>query len=63
LELKQFFAFCLQDILDSIERHGFEVFEKDDAILFEKALMSLCQFAIGGQRREVIIAMDLDVSD
>jgi hypothetical protein len=38
-------------------------FDKSDAIKFEEALLTLCLFCIGGQRREFIINITLDVSD
>jgi hypothetical protein len=37
-------------------------FEKSDAIAFEEALITLCLFCIGGQRREFIVNITLQVS-
>jgi len=38
-----------------------EDFTKSDALLFEKALLTLCLFCIGGQRREFVVNMTLQV--
>jgi hypothetical protein len=38
-----------------------DTFDKQDAATFQDALMVLCQFCIGGQRREFIVAFDLQV--
>ena len=37
-------------------------FGKSDAINFEEALITLCLFCIGGQRREFIVNITLQVS-
>jgi hypothetical protein len=37
-------------------------FTKSDAITFEEALITLCLFCIGGQRREFIVNITLQVN-
>jgi len=49
----------LKDIINTYQNT--EVFY-DDAIIFEMALITLCLFCIGGQRREYIVGMHLKVS-
>ena len=38
------------------------IFEIKDAIKFEEALITLCLFCIGGQRREFVVNITLQVS-
>ena len=39
-----------------------EDFTKNNAILFEETLLTLCLFCIGAQRREFVVNMTLSVS-
>jgi hypothetical protein len=61
IELQSLFVFCLQKIEELITCNG-KKFTKSQAIIFQDTLMVLCQFCIGGQRREFIVAFDMNVS-
>jgi hypothetical protein len=51
LEVTELFAKTLNQIHQFMENFDEDEFDKIDAILFEKCLMTLCYFCIGGQRR------------
>jgi hypothetical protein len=58
--LTQLFAKTL-DLIHGMMQNFDEDFTKSDALLFEKALLTLCLFCIGGQRREFVVNMTLQV--
>ncbi len=60
--MQKLFVSTLQLLKDLMEDYDDFKFEKEDAITFEKALMTLCLFCIGGQRREFIVNMTLTVN-
>jgi hypothetical protein len=60
-ELQQLFVSTLQLLKDSMEENV-DCFTKSDAIAFEEALITLCLFCIGGQRREFIVNITLQVN-
>jgi hypothetical protein len=60
--LKQLFVATLQLLKDFMDEYSDSIISKIDAIKFEKALMTLCLFCIGGQRREFVVNITLDVS-
>jgi hypothetical protein len=59
--LKELFSTLLKTIKELMETYGQLKFEFDDAKSFELALLTLCLFCIGGQRREYIVGMYLKV--
>jgi hypothetical protein len=61
LEVTELFAKTLNQIHQFMENFDEDEFDKIDAILFEKCLMTLCHFCIGGQRREFIVNFTLEV--
>jgi hypothetical protein len=59
--LQQLFVETLQLLKNSMEENN-DHFTKSDAITFEEALITLCLFCIGGQRREFIVNITLQVN-
>ena len=64
--MQKLFANSLKTLKDLMEKFDDENysegdFSKKDAILFEQALITLCLFTIGGQRREIVVNITLNV--
>ena len=60
--MKELFAKSLNIIHQFIENFDEFDFFRKDAIEFESALITLCFFCIGGQKREFIANFTLNVS-
>jgi hypothetical protein len=51
----------LQDLIEE-NKENLNDSNKSNAVKFEEALITLCLFSIGGQRREFIVNMTLKVN-
>ncbi len=60
--MSQLFAKSLNTIHEMMRDFVEDDFTKTDAISFEEALLTLCLFCIGAQRREFVVNMTLSVS-
>ena len=60
--MTELFAKSLDKIHFLMENFDEEDFSTATAILFEKCLVTLCYFCIGGQRREFVVNFTLEVN-
>ena len=57
------FAKSLNTIHEMMKNFDENNFTKNNAIIFEETLLTLCLFCIGAQRREFVVNMTLSVSN